>query len=446
MKVDNVLELIKYFNQNHPLNIYDNNSVSGHINLICNAAKEKGLVVKKKDKKILFLIDGNIVGGLNGMKPHTTSFLAVRICADKDKTKSNLSYHGVPVPNGKKFSVDEYEKALKYVQEQDRKFVLKPVNLSQGRGITVNVDTNLFHDSWTYCINAQIEAGKKNQHVLIEDFHEGFEIRALVIEGKFFCAMTRLPANVIGDGVSSIRSLIEKKNEQRMLNPHLYDLPIIVDSHGEKLLKRQGLTLDTIPSKEEIVVLHEKTNISSGGDNVDITDIVCDGLKEIAVQAVKAIPGLDTAGVDIITTSLDHSDDAVVIEVNTNANFGIHHYPMFGLPRDPAGALITSFLFKQKTNTHKKNSLDWEDFFVREQNRELTTELGKSKVALRKFETEKESLIKELKTVKNEKEKLVKERNRIKHQYKKILQSRSWRYTKPIRKIMSFIKTTNQRT
>ena len=428
MKSDKVLETIKDFNENYPVNVYEKNSVSGHVNLICNAAEQKGLVVKKIGKNTFFLDNGRIVGGLHGMKPHTTSFLAVTVCAQKDRTKSILSCHNIPVPKGKTFNANEYEKALSYVQERNRKIVVKPVNLSKGKGISVNVDSDLFYESWRYCIEEQVEAGKKNPQVMIEDYHKGFEIRVLVIECKFFCAMIRLPANVIGDGVSSIRSLIKKKNEQRKLNPHLNKLPIVVDSHGEKLLESQGFSLDSIPPKGKVVILNKKTNISSGGDNIDITDSLCDGLKELAVRAVTAIPGLKCAGVDIITASLDHPDDAVVIEVNTNANFGIHHYPMFGMPRNPANALIKSFIADQN------EGIDWEERFFMEENLELNRELQKIK-------NENKKIRNELHKTKYENKILKEERDTIKYKYNKILISRTWRYTQPIRKLLNFFKT-----
>jgi hypothetical protein len=51
------------------LNVYKENSISGHINLIKNAARKRGLKVRVEKDRMYFLKGKAIIGGLNGMKP-----------------------------------------------------------------------------------------------------------------------------------------------------------------------------------------------------------------------------------------------------------------------------------------------------------------------------------------------------------------------------------------
>jgi len=91
------------------------------------------------------------------------------------------------------------------------------------------------------------------------------------------------------------------------------------------------------------VVLDHKGGISTGGESVDLTDDVHPSFKEVAVRATRAVPGLDVAGVDIIT--VDPRQPAapgtyIVCEINHDPGIDIHHFPIHGSPRDVAGAMV----------------------------------------------------------------------------------------------------------
>ena len=57
--------------------------------------------------------------------------------------------------------------------------------------------------------------------------------------------------------------------------------------------------MDSIPEKDEIVYLRENSNISTGGDSIDVTDQIPDDYKKIAVDAVAAL-GVKICGIDLI--------------------------------------------------------------------------------------------------------------------------------------------------
>src|SRR5690625_5159978 len=126
---------------------------------------------------------------------------------------------------------------------------------------------------------------------------------------------------------------------------------IKIDSELKDMLTRQNYTLNSIPKKDKLVLLKSKNNISSGGDPVDITDEVSDKIKRIAIEAIKAIPALQSAGVDLMVN--ENEDTAVVIEINSQASIRSHLYPIYGEPRDVPSKLID--LYFPETRNIKRN-------------------------------------------------------------------------------------------
>lgn len=75
----------------------------------------------------------------------------------------------------------------------------------------------------------------------------------------------------------------------------------------------------------------------AGGDTIDLTDEIHPTVKELALKAINAIPGLAIAGIDFMTKDLfspQTPETYSVVEVNHNAEFGIHHFPMVGKERN----------------------------------------------------------------------------------------------------------------
>src|SRR5699024_8206139 len=122
--------------------------------------------------------------------------------------------------------------------------------------------------------------------VIIEE-HIPFEkeFRIIVLGDRVLGAMNRIPANVIGDGVNSIRQLIHIKNKERRENPHLTNRLIKIDMEVLNLIRAAGYTPDTVLPKGEQLFLREQSNLSNGGDSLDVTDQLTPELRNIAIEA-----------------------------------------------------------------------------------------------------------------------------------------------------------------
>lgn len=268
---------------------------------------------------------------------------AYEICKNKDETKKYLSKNGVPVPKGKRFkgSIDEPE-ILNYANLIGYPVVLKPTDAKAGKGVFSNIlSEDELKESLNYVTN---ELGYED--IIIEEFIPGTEYRVLLVNGEIIGAVNRIPANITGDGKSTIQELINKKNAIKKNNPCLSGKIIKIDKEVLDSLKRYGYELNSIPNYQEKIFLRTKSNISAGGDPIDVTDSMTEELKEIAVKAANSIPGLDICGLDMIVDT--ENNRGTIIEINTRPMIGLHMFPMEGKARDVVKPIIDYYFPETK--------------------------------------------------------------------------------------------------
>lgn len=286
---------------------------------------------------------------------------AMDICQDKDKTKVVLDNAGVPVPKGKVFSQSATDEELvQFVEEIGYPVVLKPTRGSQGRGVYTNV---INREGFLAALDNLRSEFKYSKYV-IESYVEGNEYRLYVVDDQVIGAINRVPANVIGDGKSTIKKLIQKKNNEKKKNPYLSVKLIKIDFEVLYSIKSLGYSLESIPPKGETIFLRQKSNVSAGGDPLDATHLLSPEVKEIAVNAVKSIPGLPHAGVDVIVDSRDEKK-CTIIEVNASAALGLHLFPMIGEVRNVPAAIIDLY-FPETIGIEQKSKFYFDYKLVKE--------------------------------------------------------------------------------
>lgn len=275
-------------------------------------------------------------------KTSKDNYVSVLMMENKTVTKFVLAEHGIRVPEGV-----ELQKELDLSQAwhlfSKRPIVLKPKSTNFGVGI------HIFKDGATYeeALSAFQYAKTFDDVVLLETFLPGKEYRFLVIGEEVAGILHRVPANVTGDGVSTIRQLVATKNEDPLRGKG-YKTPlekIEIDEVVYSILHAQGKTPDSILALGERVFLRENSNISTGGDSIDYTDQVPDIYKQIAVDAAKSV-GATICGVDMMIPSLDDEQiEYGIIELNFNPAIHIHAFPYEGKER-PIGELLLDLLFQ----------------------------------------------------------------------------------------------------
>lgn len=263
---------------------------------------------------------------------------AVEIGGDKEKSKHYFKKAGVPTPEGKKFKIECTEdEIVAYAEKIKYPVVLKPTDASFGKGVVTNIKNE------EQLKNAFIEIRRKQayQNILLEKHIPGEDYRVYVVGDQAIAAMKRVPANVIGDGKSTVKKLIEKKNEERKLNPRLISCLIKINEAMEKFIGEQGYTLDSVLNEGEQLFLTDKSNVSLGGDPINVTDEMPKKIMDLAVRALKAIPGLAHGSVDLLVNKEKNGETkGVVIEVNPTSQIGGLIFPMAGKASDVPAAII----------------------------------------------------------------------------------------------------------
>ena len=265
------------------------------------------------------------------------SSVAAKATIRKDVAARILAADGLSIARGRTFKVASADKARRYASRQlPRPLVVKPADEAKGRGITVDLTESAeFVRAWDLAVSTGTKL------VRVERMFAGSEARFLVVDGVTHAAVSRLPPNVVGDGTSTVRELIEAKNAARKGNPHLKSRPILLDPHRLSVLARAGYNLTSVLPDGERVFVDVKGNFSTGADSIDVTDTVHPGFLEAA--AAKAFPGLGIAGVDIIAQDFAEPatpDNYIVVELNSMPAIGAHHFPGVGASRNVAVPII----------------------------------------------------------------------------------------------------------
>ena len=147
-------------------------------------------------------------------------------------------------------------------------------------------------------------------------------------------AARREPAHVIGDGVSTVRQLVDKVNrDPRRSDGHATSLSIIhLDPIAQSVLAEQGHTPESIPTEGALVLIRRNANLSTGGTATDVTDRVHPEVAARAVEAARVV-GLDIAGVDVVAVDIGRpleEQGGVIVEVNAGPGLRMHLEPSSG--------------------------------------------------------------------------------------------------------------------
>jgi cyanophycin synthetase len=265
-----------------------------------------------------------------------TKHIAVEIAQDKALTNSLLERAGLPVPRHQRAtSADD---AVEIAQRIGYPVVVKPMDLSHGRGVAINLtDAAAVRDAFE-------KAYDLSSDVLIEQYCEGNDHRVLVVGGQVVAVAERVPGHVVGDGIASIRALVDAVNSdpRRGVGHEKVLTRIEIDHQANRLLAQVGYTLDTVLKEGEVFALRSTGNLSTGGTAIDRTDVIHPDNIDVAVRAAKVI-GLDVAGIDLICKDISRSvreHGGVIVEVNAAPGFRMHVSPTVGTSRNVAAPVL----------------------------------------------------------------------------------------------------------
>ncbi|MBF0714036.1 bifunctional glutamate--cysteine ligase GshA/glutathione synthetase GshB [Gemella sp. GH3] len=269
----------------------------------------------------------------NGNMTKHDSYISPLIMENKVVTKKVLEKDGFRVPSS--YQVTNIEDATRlYPKVENKPIVIKPKSTNYGLGITIfPKGINSIEDF----VKAATIALKEDKEIMIEEFITGTEYRFFVLNGETKAVLLRVPANVVGNGVSTIEQLVLEKNKNSLRGDGLSSpLKKIALGDIELLqLKEQGYTKDTILERNEIAYLRANSNISTGGDSIDMTDEVDVSYKTIA-EGIASAMFSKVCGVDLIIEDIKEKatdNNYGIIEANFNPMMMMHIFPSKGKSR-----------------------------------------------------------------------------------------------------------------
>lgn len=308
---------------------------------IIDAAKSRGIPVKGLGQGSLFRLGtGRYRQFVQATVTGRTSCIGVDMACDKTMTKKVLSEALIPTPLGK-IARDE-EEAVAIAKELGGTVVIKPCDGNQGKGVSLNLESE-----------AEIRSAFKvaenySTKIIVEEQIFGRHYRILVVNNRVEAVAERFSAQIVGDGIHSIKDLIEIEN----LNPLRGDehekplTRIKVDQVVFNVLARQNLTINYVPQLEEVISLRDNANLSTGGTAADATEVTHPENRELACRIARLLE-LDVAGIDVVTEDIAQpllAGKGAIIEVNAAPGIRMHLFPSQG-QRRPVGDAIVDYLF-----------------------------------------------------------------------------------------------------
>lgn len=306
-------------------------------------------VLNESKSLVEFDLNGHKEFVIEGNKTDKDSYIFPIITDDKFTSKQIMDNNGLNVPQAILLEKDMDEEDIEELASDfyDKTLVVKPRNTNYGTGITV------FSKPATkeQVLNAIKYAFEFDTNVLIEEYVKGMEYRFLVINGKCLSVAHRRIASVVGDGVSTIRQLIEAKN----LEPwhFLTGTPVKMDQPVVEYLKLQGLDFDSVLEADRRVFLRTNSNCSTGGESIDMTPMMPEKFKRIAEKAAKSFDA-KICGVDIIIDDVE-KDDYSIIEINDNPGYSINQWPYEGKGQKIGLSILKLLKLTQDSKVKNKN-------------------------------------------------------------------------------------------
>jgi D-alanine-D-alanine ligase-like ATP-grasp enzyme len=238
------------------------------------------------------------------------------IAKNKQATALTLRRFGLPAPHGE--LVQTEQQAIAALARVGFPCVVKPVSMNKGTGVA----TGLRSEAQVLAAVAHART-LSPQPVLIENHVEGADHRLMVAGDALLWAYRKDPSVLIGDGVASVRQLIERENRSRAkirsgTDAYLY--PIATDAEFERFLSdRYGLTPDTVLAAGRSIEAAPQANIARGGRLSDVTGSVHPDNRALAIQVGRLLRTW-TTGIDFLTTDIARSwkdGGCAIIEVNS---------------------------------------------------------------------------------------------------------------------------------
>ncbi len=253
------------------------------------------------------------------------------IAKDKDYANLFMKRMGYPIVSGKAFYSNEWcamigskrniHAAYAYARKLGFPVIVKPNEGSHGNGVFLVQTKKQLYGALAFIF-------KHDRVALVQHVVRGRDYRIVVLDSKVISAYERISLSIVGDGSSSIKELLKKK--QKRFRGGGRDTRIKLDDiRIAHKLGLQRLALRSVPERGKRIYLLDNANLSSGGDAVDVTKPIHPDFKKLAVKLTRDM-GLRLAGVDLMVTGDIRQKPKKYWVLEVNAAPGLDHYVKTG--------------------------------------------------------------------------------------------------------------------
>ena len=302
--------------------------------VVWEEAERRGIVMKEfrpfgLPRELFWAVYGNDTRAFDGMpRPRSAHETSINWMDNKGTILEKFRKAGVPVPRGK--ACTTLKEAEKVFAEIKGAVIVKPNIGSRSRHTYVGIKTV------EALREAFVKAKQLSPWVVVEEEIPGFVFRITLVGGKPAGVMRREPPHVMGDGKHTVQQLMDAENKNPLRQGSIFHVLEL----DPATLASQKLSLDAVPEKDRMVILHPKVSRSFGASTTEITDVHPDNQKLF----LKIAEVLDDplVGVDFIANDLGrswHEQPCGIIECNSPPFIDLHHYPLKGPAQNVAGAV-----------------------------------------------------------------------------------------------------------
>ena len=259
---------------------------------------------------------------------------------NKSELRKRFAAAGIPMAKGGVGRT--WEEVKKIFHSLPSPVITKPHIGSRGRHTTTRIATENE-------LRVGFEKAKKlSPWIIVEQEFLGTLYRVLLIDGSVVAVLRRDRAHVVGDGLRTVRALVDKENQNPRRDSSEF-CKLATDDAATHELARQNFTWESVPKMNEVVYLSRKPSRSVGGSTIDVRDVVHPENIKLFEHIARTVND-PLIGVDFFISDIakpwNMQECAGVIECNSLPFIDLHHYPLYGPIRDAAGALWDAVLKK----------------------------------------------------------------------------------------------------
>lgn len=304
-------------------------------NLVFHQTKRAGLQYWKPDTDYrVFVRNERVVGGMVGTSTSLISDVAVQLSWRKTDVLTCMEAARIPVSEGRSFAIESRSSARSYAGALGGLLAVKPEAPAGGGGVYSAVRMGVdWDEAWKSATHNAQQVEGPNARVRVERHYDGVPVRAFIVGEELVAAVARVPFFGAGDGRRPLVELVREKLEER--RKHLYLRSCLPDTEG-----LVGNAAQSVPDPGKTVFLHRGAATTEVTVPADITELLSQSVRDLAIEALWSLPGCAAAGVDMVVPNLAESEGAVLLGVDLCPDYRIHHYPAYGSPRYVTSAVV----------------------------------------------------------------------------------------------------------